>query len=174
VTRRLAVLSVAVVGLLSTAALSSCSSFEERANVASVGDSELDQDEFELISRNPYIASQSQEIVDDTVTGDTARGIITRWVVATALADGGFLDTLTDEDAVAWLDASGVAGWDTGDDAVPFLLDYAKFNLAVQQGSLGAEAEEYLQSADVFVASRYGEWDNSTGVLPLGDSAQAG
>ena len=167
-TRRPTALATSVAALLSFGLLSSCSSFDDSFAIASVGDHELSDEEFEAIARNPAVLPATADAT--TVPGDTARSIIGAWVNVYVLEDAGALEGVTDEQARAYLDSSPqLAGWDTGDEAVQFILDLAKLSLLIENGAIDpAEANDFRAAADVHVASRYGAWDPARGVLPLG------
>jgi len=173
VTRRPAALATSAVALLTFGLLSSCSSFDDSSTVASVGDHELGRDEFEAIARNPAVSAPSEE-PPTTVTGDTARSIIGAWVNVYVLEDAGVLEDVTDEQARAYLDsAPQLAGWDTDDEAVRFILDLAKLSLLIENGAIDpAEANDLRAQADVHVSSRYGVWDPAQGVVPVGAQSE--
>jgi hypothetical protein len=157
---------------LSFSSLASCATFDEADAVAEVGTNELDEDTFADMAASPVASDVLQSTpFEGSVTGDTARRLITTWVILNAIDDAGFISEETKTAAREEISAGYGEDWNTS----PVEMQ----ELVVLNGAIGqmigtgaiAEAEliATVRDADVRIDPRYGRWDEAgLTVRPLG------
>jgi hypothetical protein len=165
-------LTIALCALLGAASLTACSTFERNDVAASVNGVELSQDDLQLILESELGADILKEApVDGSISGASARSVLGAWAALGAIEQAG----LTADVDVATIQADLAEQFGTKwTDAPPVMQDLATANVAVgtkvQAGTLSQEdVLAAFAAADVFIDSRYGSWDPTSGrVRPLG------
>jgi hypothetical protein len=165
-------LTIALCALLGAASLTACSTFDRNDLAASVGDSELSQDEFGVMIESELgIDLLNSSPANGLIDGGSARSLLGAWIGLTALDQAGLVPLDDRDSIVTQLETQFGATWT---DAPAVLQDLVVLNVAVgnavQAGELAQEdVAAAVAAAEVFVDSRYGAWSGTDGrVLPLG------
>ena len=151
-----------------SSALSSCSTFTANNDVASVGDTSLSRDDFEVYLQDLLLANAPT--ADQTkIAGDDARQIISGWVgdqlVIQFLEHEGVAVTEADRTSVTTsLDAQLASKGLTFSEATRRIIIEGQaartvFQNTQQPGDLGP----FAQDISIEVDSRYGFWDGESG-----------
>ncbi len=171
-TRRFAVL---VGALVAAAALSSCTTFDNKDLAATVNGEELSMAELQALVESPGLATVVNPQGTALTDGERQRLYTTVWVYVETARQGKLFDSVTDADATQVLAAEVGAGWDAGDDDTDrFLLDIVRYVIArndalAPDAALGSARED----AKVWISSKVGAWllgpEDDDVVLPFGN-----
>ena len=155
-------LAIAVCALLGAATLTSCAQFDRNDLAASVNGAELSQSELgELLDSELGAFLLRDRPVDGFITGDGARSLLSAWVSLTALEQAGLLASADRGQVESDLAEQFGDDWTQ---APQLMRDLAITNVVVGEMSRSGDlvrddALAALDSADVFVDSRYGAWN---------------
>jgi hypothetical protein len=169
VIRRFAIAAVSLVGVVT---LTSCATFTENANAASVNGVELEQDTLEQYIEDVLTATRDGEI-PDTLEGDTMRTIIGGWIVDELirqfLAEEQIAITPDDVAAAEQEFENTLNGLQVSDLVRQFEVDRIVVRSIFERTQDPGALADIAARSDIQVDPRYGVWSTTVGnVVPLG------
>jgi hypothetical protein len=155
----------AVIALVAVLGLTSCSTLSSNDDVASVGSHELTRDDLQSLLDSDLSAEVLRsQVVDGEASGDSARTVISAWLLLTAAEDAGAISRSDTADIETTLQ-SAYENWDAGPQVMKDLLIADQLlGAKAQDGTLGQDALiDIMAAADIEVDARYGYWDPAAG-----------
>ena len=155
--------------LVAVATLTSCGTFSNNHEAASVNGVALDRSNLELYTRELFA------VQDGTIPADQPRQVLSNWVIDELirqyLADQKVaIDDVTITQATTQVE-SGLAGQQlqVSDATRSFLIDSAALRLTFSSTQQDGALLDFAKAASVAIDPRYGRWDLDVGaVLALG------